>query len=143
METLAEYLVRLMRQKHLTPVDLARRCGLTDSYVGRLCKSTSANLTVDTITKLAMALEVNAHEVFTAAAGIAVSEAPQIDPLLLLEAMQKLISDPAGFDLLRQLLNFSPDERQTLLDYFEYFKQPPSKGKGKSSKKGKPRKKKD
>jgi transcriptional regulator with XRE-family HTH domain len=143
METLAEYLVRLMRQKQLTPVDLARRCGLTDSYIGRLCKAPSSNLTVDTITKLAHALDVNPHEIFTVASGIAASEAPQIDPLLLLDALQKIITDANGFEALRQLLGFSPDERKRLLDYVEYFKRLPPKAKGKSGKKGKPRKKKD
>jgi transcriptional regulator with XRE-family HTH domain len=143
METIGEYLVRVMRQKNLTAKELANRCGLTDSYIGRVCKAPSANLTVDTITKLAQALEVNAHEIFAAASGIPASEAPRIDPLVLLDALQKLISDPTGFNLLRQLLNFSPDERKTLFDYFEYFKRLPPKAKGKSRKKGKPRKKKD
>jgi transcriptional regulator with XRE-family HTH domain len=143
METLADYLIRLMRQKHLTPVDLSRRCGLTDSYIGRLCKAPSSNLTVETITKLAGALEVNPHEIFTAASGIAASETPSIDPLLLLEAMQKLITEANGFEALQQLLGFSLDERKRLLDYVEYFKRLPPKGKGKLRKKGKPRKKKD
>jgi transcriptional regulator with XRE-family HTH domain len=143
METIGEYLVRVMRQKNLDPVELAKRCGLTSSYIGRLRNGKLDNPTVQTMVTLAKALDVNAHEIFAAASGIAVSQAPLIDPLLLLEAMQKLISDPAGFDLLRQLLNFSPDERKALFDYFEYLKKKPTKSKGKSHKKGKPRKKKD
>jgi hypothetical protein len=62
---------------------------------------------------------------------------------VLLDALQNLIMDADGFQALQQLLNFSPDERKTLFDYFEYFKKKPTKGKGKSSKKGKRRKKKD
>jgi transcriptional regulator with XRE-family HTH domain len=141
METIGEYLTRLMRQKNLTAKELADRCGLTDSYIGRLCKSTYANLTVDTIKKLATAFEVDAHEVFTAASGVPASQAPQIDLLLLLDAMQKLINHPIGFDLLRQLLEFSSGDCKQLLDYLEYFKRAPAKSKSKPGKRGRPRKK--
>lgn len=143
METLAEYLDRVMRQKNLDPVELAKRCGLTNSYIGRLRNGTADNPTVDTILKLAKGLDVNPHEIFTAASGIPVSETPQIDPHLLLDQMLKLIADAYGFETLRQLLTFSANERKRLLDYIAYFKRPSSKGKGKSHKKAKPRKKKD
>ncbi|HKQ03737.1 MAG TPA: helix-turn-helix transcriptional regulator [Blastocatellia bacterium] len=139
METLAQYLDRLMRQKHLTPKELANRCGLTDSYIGRLRKGRSDNLTVQTVKKLAIALDVNAHEIFAVASGIPVSESLQLDGRLLLDQMLKLTREAHGFDLLQQLLDFSPDERKALLAYMEYFKRPPSNGK--SGKKGKPRKK--
>ncbi|HKQ06788.1 MAG TPA: helix-turn-helix domain-containing protein [Blastocatellia bacterium] len=139
METLAQYLDRLMRQKQLTPKELANRCGLTDSYIGRLRKGRSDNLTVQTVKKLAMALDVNAHEIFTVAVGIPISEMPPIDPSSLLDQIQQLIADVNGLAILRQLLDFSPAERKILLNYMEYFKRPPSNGK--SGKKGKPRKK--
>jgi len=139
METIGEYLTRLMRQKNLTAKDLATRCGLTDSYVGRLCKSQSANLTVDTIKKLAMALDVDAHEIFAVASGVPASQAPQTDLLLFLDQMQKLGTDENGPEALRQLLGFAADERRALLDYIAYCKRPPFKGKPNG--KGKPRKK--
>jgi transcriptional regulator with XRE-family HTH domain len=143
METIGEYLTRMMRQKNLTPVDLARLCGLTDSYIGRLCKSTFANLTVDTIKKLAMAFDVNPHEIFTAASGIPVSEAQQTDLLLLLDSLQKLVTEANGLEALRLMLSISPDARQRLLDYMEHLKQPQAKSKGQSGKQARPRKKKD
>lgn len=143
MEKLSEYLDRMMRQKNLTPKELSKRCGLADGHIGRLRKGESDNLTVETILKLAKGLDVNPHEIFTAASGIPVSEAPQIDPHLLLDQMLKLIADAYGFETLRQLLTFSANERKRLLNYIEYFKRPPAKGKGKSRKKGKPHKKKD
>jgi len=143
METFGEYLTRLMRQKNLTPKELAKRCGLTDSYIGRLCKSTTPNLTVDTMKKLAMALDVDDHEVFAVASGVAVSATPPVDPLVLLDTMQKFIIHPLGFDLRRLLLEFSLDECEQVLAYLAYMKRGPAKGKGKSGKKGKPRKKKD
>lgn len=130
METLAEYLDRLMRQNHLTAKELAKRCGLADGYISRVRKGSSGNLTVGTIMKLATALNVNPHEIFSAASGVAASEASPIDPHLLLDQMQKLITDTNGLELLRQLLSCSPEERKLLLDYIEYFRRPPSKGNG-------------
>src|SRR5205085_12054856 len=109
------------------------------SYIGRLRKGLSDNLTVQTVKQLAMALDVNAHEIFAVAAGIPVSERPQIDSRSLLDQIQKLITDVNGLAVLRRLLDFAPAERKTLLDYMEYFKRPPSKDK--SGRKGKPRKK--
>jgi len=129
METIGEYLTRLMRQKNLSPKELAERCGLTDSYIGRLCKSTYANLTIDTMKKLAKAFDVDVHEVFTVASGVPPSEKPQTDLLVVLDQMQKLGTDKNGPEALRQLLGFSADERKAVLDYIAYCKQPPSKGK--------------
>ncbi|MEN3333722.1 MAG: Cro/C1-type DNA-binding domain, partial [Blastocatellia bacterium] len=141
METLAEYLDRLMRQKNLDPSELAKRSGLTSSYIGRLRNGKLNNPTVETILKLATGLDVNAHEIFAVASGNPVSKTPPIDLGLLFDQMLKLINDANGFEALRQLLNFSPDERKTLLDYMEYFKRQPPKAKGKSRKKAKPHKK--
>lgn len=132
METLAEYLDRLMRQKNVTPKQLAQHCKLTDNTIARFRKGALTNPTVETILELAQALEVNAHDIFAAASGVPISEAPQIDPQLLLDQMQKLIIDTNGFEVLRQLLTFSPDERKRLLDYMEYFRHPPSRDNGKS-----------
>jgi transcriptional regulator with XRE-family HTH domain len=122
MESLAEYLVRVMRQKDIDLIELAKRSGLTDSYIGRLRNGTLKNPTVETMVKLATGLEVNAHEVFTAASGVPVSATASIDPLMLLEQMQKLVSDPVGFDVLRRLLSVPPNERQAALGYLDYFK---------------------
>jgi|SRR5689334_16842726 len=139
METLAEYLDRVMRQKNLTPKELAKRCGLTDSYIGRLRKGNGDNLTVETILKLAKGLGVHPHELFTAASGVPPNEKPQTDLLVVLAQMQKLATDENGPEALRQLLGFSAAERKAMLDYIAYCKRPPSKGKPNG--KGKPRKK--
>src|SRR5438270_13802485 len=112
METLGEYLDRLMRQRSLTPKELARRCKVTDSYIGRVRKGAAANLTVQTMVTLAKGLGVNAHEVFTAASGIPINEEAHIDPLLLLDDIQKLIHEPTGLDVLRQWLELSSGERK-------------------------------
>ena len=135
MESLGEYLDRLMRQKNLTPKELARRCQVTDSYIGRVRKGASGNLTVQTMMTLAKGLGVNAHDIFTAASGIPPEEEPPIDPLLLLDHMQKLIHDRNGLNVLRQWLDLSSNERQTLHDFLAYLNDQPTRGKGKTRKK--------
>ncbi|HJQ27559.1 MAG TPA: helix-turn-helix domain-containing protein [Blastocatellia bacterium] len=135
MESLGEYLDRLMRQKNLTPKELARRCKVTDSYIGRVRKGASGNLTVQTMMTLAKGLGVNAHDIFTAASGIPPEEDLPIDPLLLLDHMQKLIHDRNGLDVLRQWLDLSSSERQTLHDFLAYLNDQPDKAKGKPHKK--------
>src|ERR1051325_3146621 len=94
MERLGEYLDRIMRQKNLTPKELAKRCKVTDSYIGRVRKGAADNLTVQTMVTLAKGLEVNAHDIFTAASGVAVDESSRVDPLLLLDQIQKRPQKP-------------------------------------------------
>ena|ERR1700754_1400038 len=143
METLAEYLDRVMCQKNIAPLELANRSGLTPSYIGRLRNGKGGNLTVDTILKLATGLGVEAQEIFTAASGVPPSENPQTDLLGVLDQIRRLVTDENGLEALGHLLSFSPDERKKLLDFMAYCKRPPCKGKGQSDKKGKPRQKKD
>ena len=129
METLAEYLARLIRQKRLTPKELSRRSGLTDSYIGRVCKGQSDNLTVDTIKKLADALEVNAHEIFARASGVPVSEDEPIDVGLLFDQLQRLASDSDGVDMLGLFLSMSAGERKKLSGYLKHIRSRRPKGK--------------
>jgi transcriptional regulator with XRE-family HTH domain len=124
MEKFAKYLDRLLRQKDLSAKELSRLSGLTDSYIGRLCKGEGENLTVDTILKLAKGLEVDAHEVFAKAAGVPACEPKTIDPLLLLDQMLKLIRDPAGVDLLRQVSELSPASKKKLMGYVAHTQSP-------------------
>ena len=136
METLAEYLDRVMRQQNLTSTELAKRSQLDGHTINRFRRGVLNNPTVETILKLATGLDVNPHELFTAASGIAVSATPPIDPLEMLDGMRMVVSHPVGLDMLRQVVNLSPDQGQRWLGYMDYLK--PSPAKGQSSKRGKP-----
>jgi|SRR5581483_4329388 len=116
METLAQYLDRLMRQKRLTPKELSRRSGLTDNYIIRLRTGQQDNPTVATLKKLATGLGVNAHDLFTAASSVEPATDSCIDPALLLDLVRKLISDPGGFEAFQQLLKLSAHQREILID---------------------------
>lgn len=127
METLSQYLERVMRQKNLSPKDVARRCGLTNSYIGRITKGQAGNISVDTIVKLARGLGVDAHEIFTAASGIPIKETTGIDPLLLLDLIQKAVTDPKGIDLLRQCLQLPAKKQKTLTEFIAFLNEQPNK----------------
>src|SRR5438128_12055235 len=128
IETLAEYLGRLMRQQNLPPKAVAKRCGLTDSYIIRIRNGSADNLTVETIVKLANGLEVNAHELFARASGVAAGEDVPVDTLLLLDLMQMVVAEPPSLELVRQVMSLTPDERQTLMAYLTATSQPEGKG---------------
>lgn len=131
METLSKYLERVMRQKGLTPKDVAKRCGLTNSYIGRITKGQGGNLTVDTIIKLATGLGVNAHEIFTAASGVA-PKADGIDPLLVLDLIQKVIGDPKGIELLGEWSELPANKQKPLFDFIQFLNEQPKKKQKKS-----------
>lgn len=126
METLSQYLERVMRQKGLTPKEVARKCGLTNSYIGRISKGQGGNLSVDTIVKLAFGLNVDPHEIFTAASGIPV-KGSGVDPLLILDLMQRVISDPKGMDLLREWLEIPANKQKSLFDFISFLNEKPKK----------------
>lgn len=121
METIGEYLTRVMRQKNLDPVDVARLCGLTDSYIGRLRKMASANLTVDTIKKLAMALDVNPHELFTVASGVPAGEAAPVSATQLLDLFGKVVGEPTGVEVLQQVFAIPAGQREAVMDYLRHI----------------------
>jgi transcriptional regulator with XRE-family HTH domain len=120
MGNIGEYLTRMLDLKGWTPTELAKRTGLANGYITRLCKSKSANLTVDSMKKLAMALGVNPHEIFAIAAGVPADEAAPVNVGRLFHLMGRLVDDSGGVDLLCQVLDTPPDQRQVVLDYLAH-----------------------
>jgi DNA-binding Xre family transcriptional regulator len=135
METLKEYLDRVMRQKNLKLVDLAKRCQVSDSYIGKLRSGRSGNLTVQTMLTLAKGLEVNPHDIFTAVSGVAVDDASHMDPLVFLEHMQKLVHHPRGLEVMQKWFQLPPEKQQKLFDLMICLSQQTAKVKKKSRKK--------
>ena len=95
-ETLGQYVDRIMRQKDLNIRDVEERCDkkLTHSYVARIIKDKVKNPTLATMRALAKGLDEDLYQIFA----IASSESPQkkqaVDPLFLLELMQKAVLNP-------------------------------------------------
>ncbi len=93
-ETLGQYVKRIMRQKGLTIRDVEKNCDneLTHSYVARITKGKVDNPTLETMVALAKGLDEDLYQIFKAASGQ--SPRDTIDPLLLLEVLQKIFLHP-------------------------------------------------
>jgi transcriptional regulator with XRE-family HTH domain len=129
METFGEYLDRVMRQKNLTSKQVASKCSITNSYISRMMKGKAGNLSVDTIVKLSKGLEIDPHEVFTAASGIPPEAGP--DPLFVLDAIQKLLLNSQGFELLQDWLNLPGKDQKTVAEVLRLLNEKKHKSKRK------------
>jgi transcriptional regulator with XRE-family HTH domain len=115
-ENLSEFLKRVMKQKGLTLRDVEQNCGrkITNSYVSRVINGKGQNLTLETIVALAEGFDVDPHEIFAAAYG----KPPQnvaVDPLLLIEMLQKLASNPQLIKVIRGWMRLSAEEQLAML----------------------------
>ena len=122
METLGQYLERILRQRKLTPKEAAKKCGITDSYIGRIIKGQGGNYSVETILALADGLEVDPHEVFSAATGRPMQEeGGLVDPLFIIDLIQKILLEPRGLEVLRQWIKLSNKNQDKLLEFIQFL----------------------
>lgn len=75
METLAEYVDRVMKEKNIKSLDVEARSieagnRIADSYVTNIARGVNKNPTVDKLVALAGGLDVDKIELFKIAAGI-------------------------------------------------------------------------
>src|SRR5258705_13704207 len=97
---LGEYVKRVMKLKGLTQKDVQRLSGgkITDGYVASITTGRARNLSVDKIAALAEGLGVDTDELFHIACGSAPEldetrkNVPPIDPLMILETVQKAVA---------------------------------------------------
>ena len=99
METLSEYVTRIMEEKNLRPVEVARRSGggIGDSHVSNIANGTTSNVSIDRLKALAIGLGVDPLELLSVAIGVQPSE---VNLPLVARVLEKL-SNP---DLSRLLL---------------------------------------
>jgi transcriptional regulator with XRE-family HTH domain len=119
-ETLSEFLKRVMKQKGLTLRDVEQNCckKITNSYISRVINGKVQNLTLETIVALAEGFDVDPHEIFAAAYG----KPPQnlaIDPLLLIDMLQKLAGNPQLVKVVREWTRLSGEEQTAMLQAVE------------------------
>jgi transcriptional regulator with XRE-family HTH domain len=129
METFGEYLERLLRQRNLTPKQAAIKCGITDSYIGRIIKGQGKNYSVVTILALADGLGLDPHEVFAAATGRPKEGSGLVDPLFIINLIQKILVEPGGLEILQQWVRLSKQDRGKLLEFIKLFNEQPKKKK--------------
>ena len=113
MESLSEYVSRVMKEKNLRPVDVARRSegGIADSHVANVTSGITTNLTLDRVNALALGLGVDPLELCSVALGIAPGE---VNVPLVMRVFAKL-ADPQLSKLLVALDRMNQKELKAFL----------------------------
>ena len=134
-ETLGEYVDRVMKQNGLTLRDVEERSGkrITNSYISRLINGKVDNLRLETILALAEGLNVNPHDILSAASGV-LPQGSSVDPLLAVDLLQKLLMNPKLIGVMQEWLKLSAKEQAAFMQAMEKVNE--------SKKTKKPRKKK-
>lgn len=120
---LGQYVKRVMKLKGLTQKDVQRMSGerITDGYVASITTGRARNLSVDKIAALAEGLGVDIDELFHVACGATeVSDdkgkgGHAVDPLMILETVQKAVASPDVTEILHRVVLLSPEERRVFL----------------------------
>jgi transcriptional regulator with XRE-family HTH domain len=135
METFGQYLERILHQRRLTPKEAAKKCKITDSYIGRITKGQGGNYSVETILALADGLELDPHEVFAAATERPRPESGLVDPLFIVDLIQRILVEPRGLEVLQHWIRLSKQDQEELLKFIKVLNEQPKKKKSKGSQK--------
>ena len=135
METFGQYLDRILHQRKLSPKEASKKCGITDSYIGRIIKGKGGNYSLETILAIADGLEVDPHEVFAAATGRPVqNESGLVDPLFILDLIRKILTEPRGLGVLERWIRLSKQDQEKLFGFIQFLSERPPKRKKKRKK---------
>jgi transcriptional regulator with XRE-family HTH domain len=117
METLSEYVARIMEEKNLRPVDVARKSGggIGDSHVSNIASGATSNVTIDRLRALAVGLGVDPIELLSIAIGAQPSE---VNLPLVARVLEKL-SHPELSRLLLLLDQMNQKQLKALLSAAE------------------------
>lgn len=76
IETLDNYVTRIMTEKGMTPEDVSKVAGneITDGYIRSIAKKRAMNLSVEKAQALARGLDVSENELFRVARGLPIEE---------------------------------------------------------------------
>jgi len=113
MESLSQYVKRVMQEKHLTAKEVERRSDgqIGDSHIINVANGTTTNLTVDKMKALAIGLGVDPIELFRVAIDIDVDEVT----LPLVARVFEKLSSPSFSRLLIHLDRMNQQQLKTLL----------------------------
>ena len=115
IETLAEYLKQVMRERKMKVGDLVAASGLSQTYINSLLRGAQTNLTIETIALLSQALNVDGFEIFTAAYG-KVPENTNVDLHGLVDTINKLILNPQLAELVQNTARLEAKQQAVVFD---------------------------
>jgi transcriptional regulator with XRE-family HTH domain len=137
VETLGQYVKRILDEKQLTMTDVEERSenGIADAYVANIVKGVAKNPSVDKLKALAVGLGEPEDDVFKVARGLPLDyvEEGGRDPwpgTVLAKAIDKIVTSPELTKILQALMQMSLKELKAVLKYIE------SRKKSKGNKKG-------
>lgn len=109
METLSEYIARIIKEKNLKVIEIQRRSGgnIKDSYITSLLNGETTNPSIEKLKALAVGLGVDEDEIFLVARGI---EAREWTPRTLLFTMDQIIASPELTRIVKALTRAKPAE---------------------------------
>jgi transcriptional regulator with XRE-family HTH domain len=127
LETLSEYVKRVMTEKRLTLREVARLSGgrITQGYVGGIVQGLHTNPSVEKLKALAAGLGVDENEAFRVARGLEAKLPSTTEELnrdreanlAFLDMMKNTVDDPVLMRILHLALHLSPDARATALKF--------------------------
>jgi transcriptional regulator with XRE-family HTH domain len=125
IETLSQYVRRVMKQKRMSARDIERNCGkkIDNSYISKIINGAVTNLTANAIVALAQGLEVNPHELFTVVSGrnAQPDQETKPDSFLLVDMMQQLVMDPELMEVLQVWVRLLPEDRTRILESLRFL----------------------
>lgn len=128
-ENLSEFVQRIMRQKRFSIRDVQKRASgkgdIAASYVSRIFNGKVTNLTVNMIEILAEGLGVDPFELFAVSCGTQYRILKGIDPLRLLDIMQKAVAVSDSLEVLEGWLKLSPENQLKAKNYIRKLSQNP------------------
>ena len=127
IETLADFLKRIMRERKMKVGDLVAASGLSQTYINSLLRGAQTNLTIETIALLSQALNIDGFEIFTAAYGKA-PENTNVDLHGLVDTINQIILDPRLAELVQNTARLEAKQQAVV---FEAARMLAKKGKAK------------
>jgi transcriptional regulator with XRE-family HTH domain len=132
VETLSQYVKRIMQEKQLKAHDVEVRSGkgIADAYVVNIMNGLARNPSVDKLKALAVGLGEPEEDVFLVARGLPLSERGQRrggDPWpahVLLKAMDRIVASLELTRIVQSILQMSPKEVKGALKFIESKRKP-------------------
>lgn len=129
VETLGEYLKRIMSEKRLTMIDVQERSDrrITDAYIANIMKGIANNLSVDKLKALAVGLGEPEETVFKVARGVPLDDAEEQngEPWSaggIVKAMEMVMVSPERTHILRALMQMPIKDLKAVLQFIESMK---------------------
>lgn len=139
VETLIEFIKRILRQKGLSLHDVERNSekAITSSYLSKITKGKVNSIGIETMIGLAKGLDVDPFDLFAAALGRPHHGDDQVGSLLLIDIMQKVVANPQLVIVIQQWPKLSAKGRAALLQYMGVLSEPTSQHRSRKKKKKK------